>query len=180
MSSTQAQIARAPLSADVYSESIDQQFAIIHDFLLKPLGAILLANDPWVRRRVATPTELARHVATLAYRSKPFFITAEITQAIFSASHTLPEYTFTAESLPCRIGFVWLQEPICLYDGPLYSSRVLLHAFQWYLDQQVQDERGRIPIMFDGYLVDPDRPNGVPTFHLTVNLDWTLDEQLPR
>jgi len=109
-------------------------------------------------------------------RSKPFFITAEITHAIFSASHSLPEYTFTAESLPCRIGFVWLQEPICLYEGPLFSRPVLLNAFQWYLNQEVQDERGRIPIMFDGYLVDPDRPKGVPTLHVTVNLGWTFDE----
>jgi hypothetical protein len=31
-------------------------------------------------------------------------------------------------------------------------------------------------VLFDGYLVDPDRPNGVPTFHVTVNLGWTLDE----
>jgi hypothetical protein len=111
MSHTQAQTTPAPLSADVYSESIEQQFAIVHDFL-SPLGAVLMSTDPWVRRQLATPSELARHVAQRVYRSKPFFITAAITQAIFSASRSLPEYTFTAESLPCRIGFVWLQEPI--------------------------------------------------------------------
>jgi len=140
------------------------------------VGAALLTNDPWVRRRLATPSELARHVASRVYRSKPFFITAPITQAIFAASQRLPEYTFTAESFPCPIGFVWLQEPICLYEGPRFSRRVLLHAFQWYLNNQVEDGQGRIPIMLDGYLVDPDRPKGVPTFHVTINLGWTLDE----
>jgi hypothetical protein len=63
-----------------------------------------------------------------------------------------------------------------LYEGPLHSRHVLLNAFQWYLNLEVQDERGRIPIMFDGYLVDPDRPKGVPTCHATLNLGWTLDE----
>src|SRR5687768_17119804 len=119
----------APLTADIYSESIEQQFAIINDFLLSPLGAMLLANDPWVRRQAATPSEMARHVASRVYRSKPFFVTAPITRAIFSASRGLPEYTFTAESFPCPSAFVWLQEPICLYEGPLFSRPVLLHAF---------------------------------------------------
>ncbi len=176
MSPSQSQTTPAPLPADVYSESIEQQFAIIRDFLLTPLGAALLANDPWVRRRVATPSELARHVAARVYRSKPFFVTAEIAQAIFSASRSLPEYTFTAESFPCPKAFVWLQEPICLYEGPRFSRRVLLHAFHWMLDKQLADEEGRLPVLFDGYLVDPDRPKGVPTFHVTVNLGWTLDE----
>ncbi len=53
---------------------------------------------------------------------------------------------------------------------------MLLHAFHWMLDKQLADEEGRIPVLFDGYLVDPDRPKGVPTFHVTVNLGWTLDE----
>ena len=79
------------------------------------------------------------------YRSKPFFVTAEISQAIFSASRSLPEYTFTAESFPCPKAFVWLQEPICLYEGPLFPSRVLLHAFHWYLRNELADEHGRIP-----------------------------------
>src|SRR5205807_2003485 len=79
------------------------------DFLLSLIGAVLLANHPWVRRG-ATPAELARHVARRVYRSKPFFVTAPITQAIFSASRSLPEYTFTAESFPCSKPFVWLQE----------------------------------------------------------------------
>jgi hypothetical protein len=37
MSSTQAQTTHAPVPADVYSESIEQQFAVVHDFLT-PLG----------------------------------------------------------------------------------------------------------------------------------------------
>jgi hypothetical protein len=63
-----------------------------------------------------------------------------------------------------------------LYDGPLYSRPVSLQAFQWYLNKEVEDEQGRVPIMFDGYLVDPDRPKTVPTLHVTVKLGWTLDE----
>ena len=75
-----------------------------------------------------------------------------------------------------RGGCVGREEPIGLYGGRLCSRGVLLHALQWYLNKEVEDEQGRVPIMFDGYLVDPDRPKGVPTFHLTVHLDWTLDE----
>ena len=176
MSANQPLPTPAPVSADTYSESIEQQFAIIHDFLLTPLGAALLANDPWVRRGVATPSKLASHVATRVYRSKPFFVTAEIAEAIFSASRTLPEYTFTAESFPCPKAFVWLQKPVCLYEGPLFSRPLQLHAFHWMLDKQLADEEGRIPVLFDGYLVDPDRPKGVPTFHVTVNLGWTLND----
>src|SRR5207249_6276911 len=74
----------APVSADIYSESIEQQFAIVHDFLLTPLGAALLANDPWVRRGVATPSKLASHVATRVYRSKPFFRSEEHTSELQS------------------------------------------------------------------------------------------------
>jgi hypothetical protein len=81
-----------------------------------------MGTDPWARRSLATPSELARHVAGRVGRSKPFFITEEITRAIFSTSHSLPEYTFTTESLPCRIGFVWLQEPICAGMVPLSGS----------------------------------------------------------
>jgi hypothetical protein len=62
MSPSQPQATPAPVSADVYSESIEQQFAIVHDFL-SPLGAVLMSTDPWVRRQLATPSELARHVA---------------------------------------------------------------------------------------------------------------------
>jgi len=177
MSPTPAQAISAALSPDIYSESIEQQFSIIHDFLLSPVGAALLANDAWVRRRAATAEELARHVATRVHRSKPFFVAREITQAIFSASRSLPEYTFTDESFPCPKAFVWLQQPICLYDGPLFSRPVLLHAFHWYLDKQLEDEQGRVPVLFDGYLVDPDRPKGVPTLHVSVYLGWTLDER---
>jgi hypothetical protein len=54
---------------------------------------------------------------------------------------------------------------------------VLLHAFHWYINKQLDDELGRLPALFDEYLVNPDRPKGVPTFHITVNLGWTLDER---
>jgi hypothetical protein len=177
MPQPQRQLETAPLAADIYSESLDQQFAFIYDFLLTPLGTALLANDPWVRRQLATAPELARHLAQRVYRSKPFFITAPITQAILTASRSLPAYTFTAESFPCTAAYVWLQEPICLYDGPLHSTPVLLRAFSWYLDKSIEDEKGRIPVIFDGYLVHPDRPQGVPTFHVTMYLGWTLDER---
>jgi len=53
MSPTQLQTTPAPLSPDIYSESIEQQFAIVHDFLLTPVGAALLATDPWVRRQLS-------------------------------------------------------------------------------------------------------------------------------
>src|SRR4051812_33618979 len=118
------------LSADVYSESVEQQYAIIRDFLLSPLGTLLMTDDSWVKRGTS-PALLARLVGNRIYRSKPFFVTATIADAIFSASRTLPEYTFTAESFPCRAGFVWLEKPICLYEGPLFSRPVLLHAFHW-------------------------------------------------
>jgi pimeloyl-ACP methyl ester carboxylesterase len=45
MSPSPCQATPAPLPANVYAESIEQQFAIIRDFLLTPLGAALLAND---------------------------------------------------------------------------------------------------------------------------------------
>jgi hypothetical protein len=73
---------------------------------------------PWVRRG-ATPSAMARHVTTRVYRSKPFCVTAAIAQAIFSASRSLPEYTFTAESFPCSKPFVWLHERLPLRQGEL-------------------------------------------------------------
>ncbi len=90
MSPIQNPMTPAPLSPDIYSESIEQQFAIIHDFLLTRVGAALLANDSWVRRQLATPSELARHVASRAYQSKPFFITAPITQGSSRAVKACP------------------------------------------------------------------------------------------
>jgi hypothetical protein len=110
MSPSQSQTTPAPLPADVYSESIEQQFAIIRDFLLTPLGAALLANDPWVRHRVATPSELARHVAARVYRSKPFFVTAEIAQAIFFSQSKPARVHLHGRELP-------LPEGVCLAAG---------------------------------------------------------------
>lgn len=166
-----------PVTADVYSESLEQQFAFVYDFLLTPRGAALLADDPYVRRQAATAPELARHLAGRVYKAKPFFVTAAITQAILEASRRLPAYTFTAESFPCPSAYVWLQEPICLYEGPLHPRPVLLRAFSWYTDKRIADDEGRIPVIFDGYLVHPDRPQGVPTFHIALVLGWTLDER---
>ncbi len=166
-----------PVAADVYSESLEQQFAFVYDFLLTPLGAALLADDPYVRRQAATAPELARNLAGRVYKAKPFFVTASITQAILAASRSLPAYTFTAESFPCPSAYVWLQEPILLYEGPLHPRSVLLRAFSWYTDTRLADEEGRTPVIFDGYLVHPDRRQGVPTFHIALVLGWTLDER---
>jgi hypothetical protein len=44
------------------------------------------------------------------------------------------------------------------------------------LNKQLEDEHG-LPVLFDGYLVDPDRAKEVPTLHVTVKLGWTLDER---
>ncbi len=70
------------VDADIYSEALEQQAAFVHEFLLTPRGAALLADDPRVRRQAATPAELARFLAGLVARATPFFVTAAIGRAI--------------------------------------------------------------------------------------------------
>jgi len=160
------------LSPGAYTEALEQQFALIHD-LFSPLGPALFATAPMVRSGEYTAGRYARLVATMVHKAKPFFVTVPITRAIHAASTTLPTYTFTAESFPCPDGYLWLEEPVCLYDSNGVPQ--LLRAIDWHVANDVEDEPDGIPVLLYGFLVDARRPRGVPAITTWLRLGWTLE-----
>jgi hypothetical protein len=72
-----------PVSADIYSEALEQQLALVRD-LLSPRGPTLF-RDPTLPAGY-TLAEEARWLATLAARAQPFLWSAHLAHAIVTAS----------------------------------------------------------------------------------------------
>ena len=177
---TKVTASHSSLDPNLYSEALEQQWALVHD-IMSPTGAWLAFVDgPKIAQAQAVSRgeqDMAGYVAATIGHAQPFFWRASIARVIVKAVQTLPDYTFTAESFPCPKGFVWFEEPIQLEDGD--SEHAPLRCFAWSVLDHRHDREG-VPVLLYAYSSAQPRRAGVPTIESTIRLGWTLSEVVER
>jgi hypothetical protein len=165
------------VDAGVYSEALEQQLALVRQ-LMSPIGPSLLqdpAGELLTRRGLGQDTRWRADVLAgeVSY-GHPFFWTAPIAQAIQAASRTMPAYTFTEESFPCPLGFVWFEEPLALADRA--AAPQLLRAVSWRVGTSPERPAGSgKSALLNGWFVGPRERGPVLRVRESINLGWTLD-----
>lgn len=61
-------------------------------------------------------------------RATPFWVAPHICDLLYTSADSLPEWTFSADLLPMKSGFMWYDKPLELLDGAKLSGLSWMHV----------------------------------------------------
>lgn len=160
-----------------YSEALEQRAALLHWLTNTPEGKgwfrdVVNNLGPHDRPAVNTKT-LENHfrpatIASLFY-GDPFYWAGAPLELVKTAAPVIPDWTLTAESVPCAYGFVWFASPVPLPEsagadgGDRHNAP--LRAMSW---ANIVDHDGSLfmPMTPDARVVDGERLRFVFYLHV--------------